>query len=338
MSTQTSFEQLLQSHDEAAWARVVPELLPASHEVDRTATQIWFAFFPLALWRALTTADDPARLAQKLLLQGNYYLKEQIDTSHTFLYGHRFWPEVKAATIAHAANFNTADKTSLIEQMHAVARAGATARKVDESLLVGITAVAFMTVQQVGLAAFKATPGVVALDKQQTRQSPTDILRERAKDDSQGLFGFLRTTDKRWTVIWDEHNPAASFKMVTGQEVASAAATDKRDWWQTEPRCTVNEGPIPVQCRSASCGTCWVGVLGGAEKLSAVATRERKAMQLFGYVETGEPKPLIRLSCQAQGAGAISIVIPPWNGVFGKHVRAQAEGAEQQREPVEANA
>ncbi len=339
MSTQTNFEQLLQAHDEAAWARVGPELLPASHEVDRIATQIWFAFFPLALWRALTTAADPARLAQKLLLQGKYYLKDQIDTSHTFLYGHRFWPEVKAATVAHAENFPAADKLSLAEQICAVARSVAVARKVDESLLVGITAVAFMTVQQVGLTAFKATPGAFTLDKQQTRQSPADVLRTRAKDDSQGPLGFLRTTDKRWTVIWDEHNPAARFTMVTGQEVASAAATDKRDWWQTDPRCTINEGPIPVQCRSASCGTCWVGVLGGAEKLSAVATRERKAMQLFGYVETDEPQPLIRLSCQAQGAGAVSIVIPPWNGVFGKHVRAQAEGAQQQQsEPVEAHA
>ena len=321
---QTAFEQFLAQHDEGAWARVVGELLPAVHEVDRNATQIWFAFFPLALQRALDAADDEAQLAQKLLLQGKFYLREQIDTSHTFLYGHRFWPAVKQATAAHTASFKS-DEATLVEQVRAVARSVAAGRKVDEALVVGITAVAFMTVQQTGLEAFNQTPGAVALDQKYLQQSPADVLRARARDDSQGLLGFLHTTDKRWTVVWDEHNPEARFQMVTGQEVASAAATDKRDWWQTDPRCTINEGPIPVQCRSASCGTCWVGVLGGAEKLSAVAPRERKAMRLFGYVDTDEPKPIIRLSCQAQGAGAVSIVIPPWNGVFGKYLRRQRD-------------
>ncbi|MGH9902472.1 MAG: 2Fe-2S iron-sulfur cluster-binding protein, partial [Pyrinomonadaceae bacterium] len=89
---------------------------------------------------------------------------------------------------------------------------------------------------------------------------------------------------------------------------------------------TVNEGPIPVQCRSASCGTCWVGVLGGAEKLTDVAAREGRQMKEFGYTDTDEPRPLIRLACQARGAGAVSIVIPPWNGVFGKYLRRLKSG------------
>ena len=340
MSTEpNAFEHFLQRHDEAAWAQVVNELLPLTHEVDRNATQIWFAFFPLALLRALEAADDSAQLAQKLLLQGKYYLKDQIDTSHTFLYGHRFWPEVKQAVSAHADSFKSTNNAPLTDQIRAVARTVAAARKVDESLLVGITAVACMTIAQVGLAAFKRTPGAGALDKRELRRAPEDVLRARAQDDSQGLFGFLRTTDRRWTVVWNEHEPTARFKMIEGQEVASAAATDKRDWSQVEPRCTINEGPIPVQCRSASCGTCWVGVLGGAEKLSDVAPRERKAMRLFGYIDTDEPRPIIRLACQAQGGGAVSIVIPPWNGVFGKYLRAQqAEQEQPQSATVEAGA
>jgi hypothetical protein len=64
-----------------------------------------------------------------------------------------------------------------------------------------------------------------------------------------------------------------------------------------------------------------VGVLGGAEKLTPVSPRERKAMQLFGYIDTDDPQPIIRLACQAQGEGAVSIVIPAWNGVFGKYLR-----------------
>jgi uncharacterized 2Fe-2S/4Fe-4S cluster protein (DUF4445 family) len=65
-----------------------------------------------------------------------------------------------------------------------------------------------------------------------------------------------------------------------------------------------------------------VGVLGGAEKLSDVAAREGKKIKEFGYIDTTEPKPLIRLACQAQALGAVSIVIPPWNGVFGKQLRS----------------
>ncbi|MFL6210943.1 MAG: 2Fe-2S iron-sulfur cluster-binding protein [Pyrinomonadaceae bacterium] len=335
---QTDFERFLTQQDETAWAQALQELLPASHEVDRTATQIWFAFFPLALQRALATATDPAQLAQKLLLQGRYNLKDQIDTSHTFLYGHRFWPEIKLATIAHAARCKATDTAALAAQIRAVAQAVAQERRMSEALLVGITAVAFMTLQQTGMPAFRATPGKVTLDRQHAKLSPADIMRARARDDSQGLLKFLRTTDKHWTVVWNENNEAARFKMVNSQEVASAAATDKRDWWQSDPRCTIGEGPIPVQCRSASCGTCWVGVLGGAEKLSDVAPRERKAMKLFGYIDTDEPRPIIRLSCQAQGTGAISIVIPPWNGVFGKYVRGQQAEQQEQGEPVEANA
>jgi hypothetical protein len=43
-----------------------------------------------------------------------------------------------------------------------------------------------------------------------------------------------------------------------------------------------------------------VGVLGGAPKLSDVGAREGKKMKEFGYIDTAEPKPLIRLACQAQ--------------------------------------
>ena len=82
------------------------------------------------------------------------------------------------------------------------------------------------------------------------------------------------------------------------------------------------EGPIPVECRSASCGTCWVGVLGGAEGLSDVGVREGKKIKEFGYIDSGEPKPLIRLACQALAQGAVSVVIPPWNGQFGKYLKS----------------
>jgi len=72
-----------------------------------------------------------------------------------------------------------------------------------------------------------------------------------------------------------------------------------------------------------------VGVLGGAERLADVAVREGKKIKEFGYIDTAEPKPLIRLACQAQAQGAVSVVIPPWNGQFGRYLRALKEQNDQ---------
>jgi len=316
----TPFEAFLNEHDEEAWAATLTTLLRSIHEVDRNATQIWFAFYPLALFQTLTHAEDAEKLTQQLLMQGNFYLKDQIDSSHTFLYGHRFWPEVKNAVQKHAASFEPST-ASLSDQILAVANKVASGLKIDPALVIGITAVAFMTLQQTGSSAF-SQPGKIQLDKKHAGRSPDQILRERAKDDSQGLLGFLKTINKKWTVTFDENDVSAKYVMNNIQDLAWGAADDRsRNWREIDPR--RGEGPIPVECRSASCGTCWVGVLGGAEKLSEVAAREGKKMKEFGYIDTNETKPLIRLACQAQTHGAVSIVIPPWNGFFGKYLRAR---------------
>ena len=325
LESQTAYEQFLARHDAAAWTAALAELRPLIHEVDRNAVAIWFAFYPLLLQQALAAADDPARLAQKLLLQGKYLLRDQIDSSHTFLYGHRFWPQVKEVVAERATKDDdgvTAGLRSLVAETQQLAGQVSGQVKADQSLVNGITFVALMTLRQVGLAAFKSAPGIVVrLDAKDARQTPEHILRGRARDDSQGLLGnLLRTMDKVWTVVWNEHDPEARFKLMHRQEIATAAATDQRDWSQADARCTIGEGPIPVQCRSASCGTCWIGVLGGAEKLSDMSERECRKLREFGYLDAADndERPLIRLACQAQGGGALSVVIPPWNGVFGK--------------------
>ena len=316
----TAFETYLEQQTEEAWAAALATLLRSIHEVDRNATQIWFSFYPLSLHRALQETDYREKLARELLLQGEYELKNQIDSSHHFLYGHRFWPQVKRAVEKFAETADISGK--LADQVAGVARTVASELKKDESLLIGITAVAFMTVRQVGLEAFKAAPGTLAIDKKHVKQSPEQILNQRAKDDSQGWLGFLKTVDKQWTITWDENDSGAKYKLREAQDLAWGAAEDQsRDWTAIDPRRI--EGPIPVECRSASCGTCWVGVLGGAEKLSDVAAREGKKIKEFGYIDTAEPKPLIRLACQAQASGAVSIVIPPWNGQFGKYLQSR---------------
>ena len=321
----TPFENFLNQLDEEAWSGALTTLLRSIHEVDRNATQIWFSFYPLGLFLALQRAEDPSKLAQQLLIQGDYSLRDQIDSSHTFLYGHRYWPDVKSATQTHAREFASvnlaASSASLSEQILAVAQKAAEAAKVDRSLVVSMTAVAFMTLRQVGLDVFEQAAGKMLLDRKHAQKSAEQVLRERAKDDSQGMLGFLRTVNKKWTVTYDENDDSAKYRLNHVQDLAWGAADDRsKNWREVDPRRV--EGPIPVECRSASCGTCWVGVLGGAEKLSDVAAREGKKIKEFGYIDTSEPKPLIRLACQAQAYGAVSIVIPPWNGVFGKYLKS----------------
>jgi hypothetical protein len=66
-------------------------------------------------------------------------------------------------------------------------------------------------------------------------------------------------------------------------------------------------------------------VLSGAEKLSDVGRLEAARIKTFGYINSDEAKPIIRLACRAQGFGAVSIVIPPWNGVYGDFLRRWRE-------------
>src|SRR6266576_2290652 len=165
MSNETSFDTFLNHQNEEAWASALATLLRSIHEVDRNATQIWFAFYPLSLFCALREAGDRDQLVQQLLLQGDYDLKDQIDTSHRFLYGHRFWPQVKHAIEAHADAFNESDRAGLADRILTVARDVAQQTKADESLLAGITAVGFMTLRQTGLARFKSAAGAMSVDK-----------------------------------------------------------------------------------------------------------------------------------------------------------------------------
>jgi len=321
--TTEQFESFLNRQDEEAWAATLTTLLRVIHDVDKAATQIWFAFFPLGLFKALEESEAVDQLAQRLLLQGKFHLSDQIDSSHMFLYGHRFWPAVKHAIAEHAGS--GADYSEkLADQILIVARKVAQELKVDESLVVGITAVGFMTALQVGLKAFQDAPGRMLIDSKHARKSPEQILKERARNDSQGLFGFLRTVNKRWTVTYDENDDTAKYQLNHLQDLAWGAADDRtRNWRELDPRRI--EGPIPVECRSASCGTCWVGILGGTERLAPVAAREGKKIKEFGYIDTPEAQPVIRLACQAQALGAVSLVIPPWNGVFGKYLRAKRD-------------
>ena len=322
----TTYEKFLDKFDEKAWLAAIETLLPEIHEVDCNAVQIWFRFYPLALFRHLQTAENRDEMIQKFVMQGDYELKDQIDSSHKFLYGHRFWKETKNSIVKSVESFKD-ENTDLPDAIRQIAKDAATTADVKESLTLGIAAVGLMTLVQTGFDNFKSSEGKIFIDAAHAKLSPEKVLAARAKDDSQGLLGFLKTINKNWTVTYDENQSNAKFKLIDDEELASAAARDQsQNWYEQDERRI--EGVIPVECRSAACGTCWVGVLGGAEKLSDVSAREEKQMKIFGYNQPKEPKPFLRLACQAKAHGAVSIVIPPWNGVFGKKIYGNVEEIE----------
>lgn len=315
----TRFETFLNKFDEAAWHQLIHDFLPSIHEVDRNAVQIWFRFYPLSLFRYLEEAEDREKALQKFVIQGDFELKNQIDSSHKFLFGHRFWNETKHAISARIDSFES-ENGDLNEEVKQLSKSIALAKKVDESLTLAITLAGLMTLVQVGAEAFKKAEGKVFASAGSLKKSAKQVVEERAKETSQGIFGFLKTIDKQFEVSFDAHSTNGKFKAFLNQEITSAAANCNV---QTDARCI--EGPIPVECKSASCGTCWVGILGGQEKLSEVQRLERKQMKVFGYQQPEGETPFMRLACQAKVSGTVSIVIPPWNGVFGKKIYGGVE-------------
>ena len=80
------------------------------------------------------------RIAKQLCMdwrcRGSFDLKEQIDTSHHFLYGHRYWKTVKAAIEAEAVVF-TDQEPKLIEEIKQIGMFVAEKLKVERHLVNG---------------------------------------------------------------------------------------------------------------------------------------------------------------------------------------------------------
>jgi ferredoxin len=329
-----SFGEYLTRFSEADWLAAVEELLPEIHEVDRKAVQIWFRFYPLDLKKHIDTAESIDEAIKGFALLGDFELKNQIATSHHFLYGHRYWTTIKRKIEKENDAFSEPERT-LVDTIKAIGCATASKLQIERPMVNAIAAVGLMTLNQVGIDAFKAAPGEVEKPTGLMAKSPEKIVDQRAQDDSQGVFGFLKTIDKKFSVAFAGPYCAGKFPIVSEEEIASASQKDhSRDWKAIDPRCW--EGPVPIECTAASCGTCWVGVLGGQEKLSPVARRERRQMKVFGYNQPEDEQPFLRLACQARATGNVTIVIPPWNGVFGKKVYGNVEDVE--LEPVTTSA
>lgn len=322
----TSLTEHLNTFSEADWFAAVDELKECIHEVDRNAVQIWFRFYPLGLRRYLDAAEDVDAAKRGFALQGTFELEGQIDTSHHFLYGHRYWPAVKCKIEKQAEEFKGGEP-GLVEMIKALAIQVAEKHSVDRSLVNAIAAVGLATLDQVGIEAFKAAAGEVAEPTGIMAKSPDAIVAERQRDDKQGLFGFLRSIDKKFSVHYSALNYSGKLPIISDEEIVTASQKDEsRNWQSLDERCW--DGPVPIECTSASCGTCWVGILGGQEKLRPVSPRERRQMKVFGYNQPDEERPFLRLACQARPSGNVTLVIPPWNAVFGKKVYGNVDELE----------
>jgi ferredoxin len=311
------FHSYLRKHDEDVWSQILAKIIPSVHPVDQTATRIWFSIWPLKLSQALQRAVDPLQTAKRMQLDGNYRLDTQINSSVEFLYGARYWPAVKKAVLLHAeSSSSNLDRVSLEGQIREIAGSVAAHLETSESLLLGITAIAIMTLQQVGIAAFSFAADKLTVQPKDGR-SPDQVLKTRARESRGGVFSFLHAIDRKFTITFDENKADCGFQAIRNQDLSMASASDKRDYKSSDQRRIA--GPIPAQCRSGACGYCWIVIIFGKEKLSEITPFEKKRLRYFGYTANeydGETHPPIRLACHSRCFGDLSIVIPPWNGVL----------------------
>jgi ferredoxin len=295
---------------DSLWPVALRNLASRIHPVDAEATRIWFSLYPLLIHVPSEATADRAAFELFYQLRGSYRLAERVHSSHRFLYGHRYWASAREAVL-RAAPGATLEETI-------VAAAGQV--EAPEALAVGITAIALMTLRQAPEALRETSPAALEF----LQESPEAWLARRAKDAKAGFFSRARPR-----IVFDEQSSEGAFPLHPTQDITMAAANDKRPYHLTDSRCFEEMGPIPVECRSGSCGTCWIGVLGGNEHLSPVTPYERKRMEYLGYWDSGfeDPsadRPLIRLACQTQASGSASIIIPSWCGVFGAVRRERA--------------
>lgn len=299
----------LERHSQKAWTDALDELTPSIHEVDRLATRIWFAFWPLDLKTALSSAEGAQEMARLMDLEGEWRLDKQVDASVNFLFGAHYWPGVKKAvlTFEHQGS-------SLGDTIHHVASRVAEDAKVDTSHVLGISAVGLMLLRQVGIEPIEAVVDRPAAEPLLPKK-PDRVLANRRRESRDGLFTFLRGVNRRWDVRWNERVRGAVFRAISGQDLAMAGGEAEGDYRELDYRRVA--GPVPVECRVGSCGYCWVGVVSGRETLSEMTPFENERLAYFGYDTTNaedDPRPAIRLACQSQCHGDVTLVIPPWNG------------------------
>lgn len=186
-------------------------LLSQAHPVDREVLQLW----------AHARFTEPARRV---------------------LYGYRYWPRVKAAILALADQ-----EGAFVERVIHAAEAATRTARVDADLLIGIAAAGVELHDRLGQQAFVLTSGEVDLAAAALLETPTMVLRRRARNNPEGLLSALPGVRRRWSVT-REPNPDDTY--------------------------VVGEGEVLSTCRGGDHELCDVGVVAGAGRLSPMAEGE----------------------------------------------------------------
>lgn len=100
------------------------------------------------------------------------------------------------------------------------------------------------------------------------------------------------------------HTPHHPVKLITESSTGRIVEIDTVCGTALVDLCDEYTAPIPFNCRVASCGTCRIHVLEGAEQLLPPAEDELDLLDAFNA------PPGIRLACQARlGPGAVRVHI-----------------------------
>ena len=89
-----------------------------------------------------------------------------------------------------------------------------------------------------------------------------------------------------------------------GNNIGPAKVVDAPEGGELVDLCDHHFAPIPFSCRSASCGTCHIEIVEGAELIAPAEEQEEELLDILGGDGTS------RLACQARikpGPGLIRI-------------------------------
>jgi len=84
-------------------------------------------------------------------------------------------------------------------------------------------------------------------------------------------------------------------KLITESNIGRIVEIDAPEQAALVDLCDEHEAPIPFNCRMASCGTCRIHVLEGADELLPPAEDELDLLDVFNL-----KPPHVRLACQAK--------------------------------------
>ncbi|MEZ4361789.1 MAG: 2Fe-2S iron-sulfur cluster-binding protein [Kofleriaceae bacterium] len=97
----------------------------------------------------------------------------------------------------------------------------------------------------------------------------------------------------------------STVKLITESNVGRVIEIDAPEGAALIDMCDKHDAPIPFSCRTASCGTCRIHVLEGAESLLPPEADELELLDVFNHKPPG-----IRLTCQARlRPGAVKVHI-----------------------------